>query len=164
MTHPGPSRPAGPPPPPVPLPRPLPQPSTPPTNSGTRPIDLSTAIEGGLGVSPGRAGAGSAPGRPFPRAAGPVPGSGPRASSGSEIPGGKVARGPGSMSLKHLAAEATPHGRLLTSAEVAALFRVEKRTVATWAKTRMLPAIKTPGGQYRFPEGAVLADLEDNTP
>jgi excisionase family DNA binding protein len=68
------------------------------------------------------------------------------------------------MSLKHLAAEATPHGRLLTGHEVAALYRVEQKTVSRWAAAGLLPAVKTPGGQYRFPEGAVLADLEDNTP
>jgi excisionase family DNA binding protein len=50
----------------------------------------------------------------------------------------------------------TPRGRmdeqdeLLTSAEVAALFGVDRRTVVLWAKRGRLPALRTPGGQHRF--------------
>ena len=39
---------------------------------------------------------------------------------------------------------------LLTSAEVAALFGVDRRTVVLWAKRGRLPALRTPGGQHRF--------------
>ncbi|MEV6633926.1 helix-turn-helix domain-containing protein [Actinoplanes sp. NPDC051470] len=58
-----------------------------------------------------------------------------------------------------MAAEATPHGRLLTSGEVGALYRVEAKTVSRWAAAGLLPWVKTPGGQYRFPEAAVLVGL-----
>jgi excisionase family DNA binding protein len=39
---------------------------------------------------------------------------------------------------------------LLTSAEVATLFGVDRRTVVLWAKRGRLPALRTPGGQHRF--------------
>jgi excisionase family DNA binding protein len=41
-------------------------------------------------------------------------------------------------------------GELLTSAEVASLFGVDRRTVVLWAKRGRLPALRTPGGQHRF--------------
>lgn len=40
--------------------------------------------------------------------------------------------------------------RLLTPAEVAGLFRVDRKTVGRWAKNGRLRAIRTPGGQNRF--------------
>jgi excisionase family DNA binding protein len=39
---------------------------------------------------------------------------------------------------------------LLTSAEMAALFGVDRRTVVLWTKRGRLPALRTPGGQHRF--------------
>jgi excisionase family DNA binding protein len=42
------------------------------------------------------------------------------------------------------------HAELLTSAEVASLFGVDRRTVVLWAKRGRLPALRTPGGQHRF--------------
>ena len=39
---------------------------------------------------------------------------------------------------------------LLTSAEVASLFGVDRRTVVLWAKRGRIPALRTPGGQHRF--------------
>jgi excisionase family DNA binding protein len=39
---------------------------------------------------------------------------------------------------------------LLTSAEVASMFGVDRRTVVLWAKRGQLPAVRTPGGQHRF--------------
>jgi excisionase family DNA binding protein len=39
---------------------------------------------------------------------------------------------------------------LLTSAEVASMFGVDRRTVVLWAKRGRLPALRTPGGQHRF--------------
>ena len=39
---------------------------------------------------------------------------------------------------------------LLTSAEVATMFGVDRRTVVLWAKRGRLPALRTPGGQHRF--------------
>ena len=41
-------------------------------------------------------------------------------------------------------------GELLTSAEVASLFGVDRRTVVLWAKRGRIPALRTPGGQHRF--------------
>ena len=40
--------------------------------------------------------------------------------------------------------------RLLTPAEVAALFRVDPKTVTRWAKAGKLSAIRTLGGHRRF--------------
>lgn len=50
---------------------------------------------------------------------------------------------------------------VLTEREVAALFRVDPKTVSRWAMTGKLDGFKTPGGHYRFPREAVLAALED---
>ena len=44
---------------------------------------------------------------------------------------------------------------LLTPAEVAALFRVDPKTVARWAKTGKLTSLKTLGGHRRFHESEV---------
>jgi excisionase family DNA binding protein len=48
------------------------------------------------------------------------------------------------------AAEPAEPPELLTSAEVVALFGVDRRTVVLWAKRGHLPAVLTPGGQHRF--------------
>lgn len=50
--------------------------------------------------------------------------------------------------------------RLLTPSEVAALFRVDVKTVARWAKARKLPHIMTPGGHRRYPADQIEALLE----
>lgn len=39
---------------------------------------------------------------------------------------------------------------LLTPAEVAALFRVDVKTVGLWAKAGKLTCIRTPGGHRRY--------------
>jgi excisionase family DNA binding protein len=49
--------------------------------------------------------------------------------------------------------------RLLVAAEVAALFRVDVRTVGQWARARRLVSVRTPGGHRRYPENAVRALL-----
>ena len=50
--------------------------------------------------------------------------------------------------------------RLLTPAEVAALFRVDVKTVGRWArKDPRITTIRTPGGHYRFRESEILAIL-----
>jgi excisionase family DNA binding protein len=49
--------------------------------------------------------------------------------------------------------------RLLTPAEVAALFRVDPKTVTRWAKAGKISAIRTLGGHRRFRESEVLALL-----
>lgn len=52
---------------------------------------------------------------------------------------------------------------LLTPAEVAVMFRVDSRTVTRWAKTGLLPHIKTLGGHRRFREAEVRALMEAGT-
>jgi excisionase family DNA binding protein len=49
--------------------------------------------------------------------------------------------------------------RLLTPAEAGALFRVDPKTVARWAKAGKLTSVRTPGGHRRFREDEVLALL-----
>ena len=46
---------------------------------------------------------------------------------------------------------ASLRGRLLSSSEVASLFRVSSRTVTSWAADGRLPSVRTPGGHHRFP-------------
>jgi excisionase family DNA binding protein len=45
-----------------------------------------------------------------------------------------------------------PPERLMTSAEVAELFRVDPKTLTHWAVDGRLLYLRTPGGQYRFRE------------
>ncbi len=48
---------------------------------------------------------------------------------------------------------------LLTPAEVAAMFRVDPKTVTRWAKAGKLSAIRTLGGHRRYRESEVRALL-----
>lgn len=50
--------------------------------------------------------------------------------------------------------------RLLTPAEVAALFRVDPKTVTRWAKAGKLSSIRTLGGHRRYWESEVRRLLE----
>ena len=50
--------------------------------------------------------------------------------------------------------------RLLTPGEVAALFRVDPKTVTRWAAAGRIGSIRTPGGHRRFRESEVQALLE----
>jgi len=52
--------------------------------------------------------------------------------------------------------------RLLTAAEVAAMFRVTRTVVTRWARQGRLPCIRTPGGDTRYRESVVLAVLHPN--
>lgn len=52
-------------------------------------------------------------------------------------------------------------GRLLTPGEVAAMFRVDPKTVTRWAAAGRIGSIRTPGGHRRFRETEVRALLED---
>ncbi|MEP7036192.1 MAG: BldC family transcriptional regulator [Dermatophilaceae bacterium] len=45
---------------------------------------------------------------------------------------------------------------LLTPAEVAALFRVDPKTVTRWANGGKLTTMRTPGGHRRYQESEVL--------
>jgi len=47
--------------------------------------------------------------------------------------------------------------RLLKPGEVAALFRVDVKTVARWAKRGQLGSVRPPGGHCRFRESEALA-------
>lgn len=52
---------------------------------------------------------------------------------------------------------------LLTSAEVARLFRVDPKTVSRWAKRGRLDSVLTPGGRRRYRESVVLAKFEEQS-
>jgi excisionase family DNA binding protein len=47
-------------------------------------------------------------------------------------------------------AESEEASILLTPGEVAALFRVDPKTVTRWASNGRIPSIRTPGGHRRF--------------
>lgn len=49
--------------------------------------------------------------------------------------------------------------RLMTPSEVAALFRVDPKTVTRWAKDGRIGRLRTPGGHSRFRESEVRALL-----
>ena len=51
---------------------------------------------------------------------------------------------------------------LLTPSEVAALFRVDPKTVTRWAKAGKLTSIRTLGGHRRYRESEVKLLLEKN--
>ena len=53
--------------------------------------------------------------------------------------------------------------RLLTPGEVAALFRVDPKTVTRWASAGRIGSIRTPGGHRRFRESEVRGMLADLT-
>ena len=55
----------------------------------------------------------------------------------------------------------TPQDHLLTPGEVAALFRVDPKTVTRWAQEGKLSAIRTLGGHRRFRAAEVYALLSD---
>lgn len=49
----------------------------------------------------------------------------------------------------------TLSGRLLRTREVARLFQVSERTVASWARRGRLPSVRTPGGHRLYPADEV---------
>ena len=53
---------------------------------------------------------------------------------------------------------------LLTPAEVAALFRVDPKTVTRWAKAGKLSSIRTLGGHRRYRESEVRELLNGTVP
>jgi len=53
---------------------------------------------------------------------------------------------------------------LLTPSEVAALFRVDPKTVTRWAKAGKLTSIKTLGGHRRYKESEVKSLLKSISP
>ena len=52
-----------------------------------------------------------------------------------------------------------PDDDLLTPAEVAALFRVDPKTVTRWARAGKISAVRTLGGHRRFHESEVRSLL-----
>jgi excisionase family DNA binding protein len=52
-----------------------------------------------------------------------------------------------------------PDNRLLTPAEVAAMLRVDPKTVTRWARGGKLSSIRTPGGHRRYSESEVRGFL-----
>lgn len=50
--------------------------------------------------------------------------------------------------------------RLLTSGEVAKVFRVDPKTVTRWAAAGQIGSVRTPGGHRRFRESEVQALLK----
>ena len=52
-----------------------------------------------------------------------------------------------------------PENRLLTPAEVAAMLRVDPKTVTRWARGGKLSSIRTPGGHRRYSETEVRSFL-----
>ena len=57
------------------------------------------------------------------------------------------------------AMEAHDDDTLLTPSEVAAMFRVNHKTVTRWAASGRITSIRTPGGHRRFRESEVRALL-----
>lgn len=53
--------------------------------------------------------------------------------------------------------------RLLMPSEVAAIFRLDPKTVTRWAAAGRLTSIRTPGGHRRFDEAEVLKLIADGT-
>ena len=63
-----------------------------------------------------------------------------------------------------LVKNATEDGeRLLTPAEVAAMFRVDPKTVTRWAKAGKLSSIRTLGGHRRYRESEIRGLLQEST-
>ena len=54
--------------------------------------------------------------------------------------------------------------KLLTPAQVAAIFSVDVKTVARWGKEGKLTSVRTPGGHRRYRETEVRALLRGDTP
>ena len=52
-----------------------------------------------------------------------------------------------------------PDNRLLTPAEVAAMLRVDPKTVTRWARCGKLSSIRTPGGHRRYSESEIRGFL-----
>ena len=53
---------------------------------------------------------------------------------------------------------------LLTPSEVAAMFRVDPKTVTRWAKAGKLSAIRTLGGHRRYRESEIRALINGDIP
>lgn len=63
-----------------------------------------------------------------------------------------------------MSSHGTDAEHLLTPAEVAALFRVDPKTVTRWAKAGKLSSIRTLGGHRRYRSAEVHALLQSQSP
>lgn len=61
---------------------------------------------------------------------------------------------------QNMADQTSPADALLTPAEVAALFRVNPKTVTRWARAGKITAIRTLGGHRRFRASEIRRCLE----
>src|SRR6266700_2302004 len=118
-----------------------------------------------IGPRPGASGAGApaAPGavvRRGPTPAAKVVGPGFRPANGTNGTNGHSANGTGiANGTARRRTSLPPKDRWLRVGEVAERFGVGPRTVKQWARKGRLPAVRTLGGHYRFPENAVRALL-----
>ncbi len=55
------------------------------------------------------------------------------------------------------------HDDLLTPAEVAAMFRVDPKTVTRWAQAGRVSSLRTPGGHRRYRESEIRRLLADGS-
>ncbi len=67
------------------------------------------------------------------------------------------------MSQNNYSLTPSSQENLLTPSEVAALFRVDPKTVTRWAKAGKLTSIKTLGGHRRYKESEVKSLLKSIT-
>jgi len=67
------------------------------------------------------------------------------------------------MSQSNYSLSPSSQENLLTPSEVAALFRVDPKTVTRWAKAGKLTSIKTLGGHRRYKESEVKSLLKSIT-
>ena len=68
------------------------------------------------------------------------------------------------MSQNNYSLTPSSQENLLTPSEVAALFRVDPKTVTRWAKAGKLTSIKTLGGHRRYKESEVKSLLKSISP
>ena len=68
------------------------------------------------------------------------------------------------MSQNNYSLTPSSQENLLTPSEVAALFRVDPKTVTRWAKAGKLTSIKTLGGHRRYKESEVRSLLKSISP
>ena len=52
--------------------------------------------------------------------------------------------------------------QLLTVSQAATLLNVSDRTIRRWIEKDRIPYLELPGGDYRIPQGALLASLRGN--
>lgn len=52
--------------------------------------------------------------------------------------------------------------QLISVAQAASLLNVSDRTIRRWINDEKIPFLELPGGEYRIPQGALLASLRGN--